>query len=54
MLSEGDTGVNVMTTIDNSRPGAAMGEGLPAPVRMGGEGHERSAPASFRWSMPPC
>jgi len=38
MLSEGDTGVNIMTTIDNSRPGAAMGEGLPAPVRLGGEG----------------
>jgi len=38
MLSEGDTGVNIMTTIDNSRPGAAMGDGLPAPVRLGGEG----------------
>lgn len=38
MLSEGDTGVNIMTTIDNSRPGAAVGDGLPAPVRLGGEG----------------
>lgn len=38
MLSEGDTGVNIMTTIDSSRLGAAMGDGLPAPVRLSGEG----------------
>ena len=46
MLSEGDTGVNIMTTIDNSRPGAAMGEGLPSPVRLGGEG-ARTVRAGF-------
>ncbi|MEI2302000.1 CmpA/NrtA family ABC transporter substrate-binding protein [Ensifer sp. MJa1] len=27
-----------MTTLDNTRRGAAMGGGLPAPVRLGGEG----------------